>query len=271
MRLIDHLKALGWSNRAAREAMQSGKVLWRGIPTADAAREIDPAEVQVEPNAPRIVVGRDPFIRFRDAHLVVVWKPAGLLSVPAPGRRESHVLEFVGKRFGKAFAVHRLDEDTSGLILVALDERTQSALKDQFERHGVDRRYLAICAGAVPRELRVESTLVRDRGDGLRGSGAGGKPAITHFFLRERLSGSSLVEARLETGRTHQVRIHLSERGHPILGDPLYGGPGVARRAPRLALHAFFLQFEHPSGGKHTFEVPLADDIEALRRNLRPP
>jgi 23S rRNA pseudouridine1911/1915/1917 synthase len=122
--------------------------------------------------------------------------------------------------------------------------------------------------GEFPETATVRNTLVRDRGDGLRGSGPGGKPAATHFKRVELLRGATLVEARLETGRTHQVRIHLAELGHPVLGDRLYG-PRVANAAPRLALHAWRLAFKHPFGGKEVkVEVPLADDMDRLRRDL---
>ena len=131
-------------------------------------------------------------------------------------------------------------------------------------------------SGRFPEEpCTIKTTMVRNRGDGLRGSPIeadyeGGKEAVTHLKLREHLgSNVSLVEARLETGRTHQVRIHLHERGYPVLGDDLYASTGISRAAPRLALHAFKLGIKHPFTNKMmSYEAPLADDLEALRRLL---
>ncbi|MCB9673525.1 MAG: RluA family pseudouridine synthase [Alphaproteobacteria bacterium] len=274
MRLIDHLRAGGSSSREARALLDSGKVWLHGVPTRDGGREVDPAHVAVRPNAPRITVGRDVSIVWRDPRLAVVVKPAGMLAVPAPKRRETNVLAEVGRIAGAALPVHRLDEGTSGLMLVAFDAEAQEALKAQLEAHTVERRYLALAAGVLRRSpVTVDTTLVRDRGDGLRGSGApgasGGKRAVTHLRTVEVLGRSSLVEATLETGRTHQVRIHCAEQGCPILGDALYGGRGVARAAPRVALHAYVLAFAHPGTGEALrFEIPLADDLEGLRRRL---
>jgi 23S rRNA pseudouridine1911/1915/1917 synthase len=270
VRLVDHLRSLGLSGRAARQALETGKVRYKRVPVADAGRLVDPAEVVVDANAPKLVPGRDPAIVHRDEALVVVYKPSGWLSVPAPGRRDPDLLGFVGRLFGSALPVHRIDEETSGLVVVALTATAQRQLKQLFEVHAVERRYLAIVAGRFggPRTLR--STLVRDRGDGRRGSDESedGKEAITHVRAVEALGGSTVIEARLETGRTHQVRIHLSEAGYPILGDPLYAPAAVARRSARLALHAFVLGFEHPAGNRLFFEAPLADDLEMLRRRL---
>ena len=281
--LLDHLRSLGLSGASAKDALQSGKVYLNGIPTGDAGRQVDPAAVALRPNAPRLIPGKDLFIVFRDAHLAVVWKPAGMLSVPAP-RAGGHknAVGYAGKILGgETVVVHRLDEDTSGLLLVARTEQVAVKLKSLIERHEVDRRYLAIVAGgigATPR--RVESLLIRDRGDGLRGTAPPaepgclpdptGKKAITHLRGIEELgTTATLVEARLETGRTHQVRIHCAESRHPILGDPLYASRPVAQRSPRLALHAASLAFIHPITAEPLrLDAPLADDLEQLRRRL---
>lgn len=275
-RLIDHLLDLGQTRRKARDLLNSGKVFLRGMPTADEGREVDPAEVSVRPAAPRIKPGRDLAILHRDEHLAVVFKPSGMLAVPALGRRGTPVVTVaVARLLGAAFAVHRIDEPTSGIMLVALTEPCQTACKELFADHRIERRYLAIVAGLFPSEpCTVHNFIVRDRGDGLRGGtqdeNAGGREAITHLRLVERLGPrASLVEARLETGRTHQVRIHLAERRHAILGDELYGSTGVARAARRLALHASFIGFRHPVTGEElSFDAPLADDLERLRRKL---
>jgi 23S rRNA pseudouridine1911/1915/1917 synthase len=270
MRVIDHLKSLGLGNKEAREALATGKVRLRGCPIADPGREVDDvADLKLDVNAPRVVMGRDPFVLWRDRDLAIFWKPSGMLSVPAPGREdELNALAWAGRLFGSAFPVHRLDEGTSGIMMVALRPDAQEAMKNLFERHEVDRRYLALVRGEFPAEVTVDDTLVRDRGDGRRGPGFGGRRAITHFRLVEALRGASLVEAKLETGRTHQVRIHAAKLGHPVLGDTLYG----KERGGRLALHAYKLAFAHPfaTGRDIAVEVPLADDLEAERRKRLP-
>ena len=266
MRLLDALKDRGLSNRDARLALERGKVSLLGIPSADPGRDVDPALVVLRPDAPRLTPGRDLVIVHRDDHLAVLWKPSGMLSVPAP-RRSGSAVGLAAHLLGAALAVHRIDEETSGLLLVARSESVQESLKELFERHAVERRYRALVAGAFEGERTFRSRLVRDRGDGLRGSGddPSGREAITHVRLVESLDRSSLVEATLETGRTHQVRIHVAEAGHPVLGDPLYGD--VRRLAPRLALHSAVIGFVHPrTGASLRFETLLPDDLEAIRR-----
>lgn len=278
LRLLDHLATLGLKGNAAREALRSGKVKIDGVPVADGGRQVEPTRVRLDVNSPRIVVGRDPAILWFDPYLAVVWKPPHMLSVPAQNRPDAdNLLRFVGHRLGRAFPVHRLDEETSGLMMVARTEAAQEALKARLEAHQIERSYLALVRGhfpaGPPREVRT--LLVRDRGDGLRGSlpeGAppfGAKLAVTRLGLVERIGRCSLVEAQLETGRTHQVRIHLAEAGYPVLGDPLYADAGARRLAPRLALHAARLVLTHPfSGAALRFDAPLADDLEILRRRL---
>ena len=276
MRLIDHLKTLGHSNRKARNLLRSGKIWYQGVPTADAVREVDPAHIDVRHSAPRIRTGLDPAVLFYDRHLAIVWKPPGLLSVAAPRRgKDDNLISLMARRFGRAYPVHRLDEPTSGTMMVALTEPAQHALKEQLFHHDVDRRYLAIVAG-IPREktFTVSNHLLPDRGDGRRGSGnsqaPGAKSATTHFRLVKPLgTRCALVEARLETGRTHQVRIHLSEHRHPVLGDSRYANAKLTRAAPRLALHAWRLALRHPVTGKDLcIETPLPDDMARLCRDL---
>lgn len=276
MRLIDYLRGRGMTNREAQRAMETGKVYVYDAPTADAARDVDPEHVSVRMSSPRIRVGLDPVIVHRDDHLAVVIKPPGMLSTPAPGRKDTSILSETRNVLGESFAVHRLDEPTSGVMMVARTERCQLALKDMFEVHDVERVYLAVVRGQFPGEpRRVHNMLVRDRGDGIRGEALPsqvGKVAVTDFEIVRRVGAdASIVRATLETGRTHQVRIHLSEMGYPILGDRLYGG-GAARAAPRLALHAHVLGFRHPMTRESLrFVCPLADDLERFLRKLDGP
>jgi 23S rRNA pseudouridine1911/1915/1917 synthase len=187
--------------------------------------------------------------------------------------------------------VHRLDKETTGLIVFTRTWLAKKALASQFRRHTVHRRYLAIAHGHV-KEQTIRSILVADRGDGVRGS-AGvqvarrhslpssrsstrgptvGREAVTHVEPLEALRGATLVACRLETGRTHQIRIHLSEAGHPIVGERVYirgyGGPLVD--APRLMLHAAELGFLHPATERFMrWELPPPDDMRAVLERLR--
>ncbi len=276
-RLIDHLRSLGISNKEAEALLNNGKVIYCGLPTSDKGREVDAARVEIRRDAPKLQPGRDIVVLYRDDHLLVISKPAGMMSVSAVGRRgEKNVIGVVRRLFGAAFPVHRLDEETSGLMMIALTEECQSAIKAILFEHKVERRYLAIVKGLFPsRPCTVKSQMVRNRGDGLRGKTSasgedGAREAVSHLKLIEHLGkNASLVEARLETGRTHQVRIHLSDEGYPILGDDLYAPLNVTRSAPRLALHSFKMEIKHPFTDEQlSFEIPLADDLEALRRLL---
>ena len=268
------LSAQGYSTKTIKSLLQTGKVFIQGMPTADGRREAKSADIEVRPNAPRLKPGRDPVILHRDDDFVVVYKPAGFLSVRASGRhQERNMMGFVYKICGEAYPVHRLDEDTSGLMLVALTEFGQQKLKAQLEARTVSRRYWALISGHWTKKKTIDNVLHRDRGDGLRGTrekaADKGQRAITHIQPLQKLSGATMVQCTLETGRTHQIRIHLSEAKHPVLGDTLYGSPRLKERAPRLALHAYSLSFEHPrTGEKHLFRIPLADDLEKLRRTL---
>jgi 23S rRNA pseudouridine1911/1915/1917 synthase len=240
-------------------------------------------------------------IRHVDHHLVIVDKPPRMLTLRHraerdwPPRRKAQqptldeilpqlLLEQEGNRAKRGhrrprvYCVHRIDRDTSGLLVFARDEETQKGLIAQFARHDVGRAYLAVVPGHVAART-FTSNLIRDRGDGLRGSTADpaqGQCAVTHVQPIENLGEYTLLECRLETGRTHQIRIHLTELGHPICGDPVYraafGQPPIEDHsgAPRLALHAARLQFVHPaSGGQVTCESPLPDDLSRFVDRLR--
>jgi 23S rRNA pseudouridine1911/1915/1917 synthase len=238
-----------------------------------------------------------PIIRFADRQIVVVDKPAGLTTM----RHAHEVAEFGerGRRFlpptladllpdllpkGKRGrpphlrAVHRLDKETSGLVVFALTPEAASDLGRQMRAHEVERRYLALVRGR-PKDSRIESYLVRDRGDGRRGSSSAsgeGKRAVTHVRVLEELGDYSLVECRLETGRTHQVRIHLGEAGTPLCGEHIYDRPQHGRPLPdgsgaaRPMLHAATLGFCHPTTGQWlSWTSPLPKDMKKLLTRLR--
>jgi 23S rRNA pseudouridine1911/1915/1917 synthase len=237
-------------------------------------------------------------LRHLDEHVVVVEKPFGMSTVRHPAEREwterrkalSPTLEdlvppLIARREGRhgkgppprLRVVHRLDKETSGLVVFARTVAAERGLGKQFHAHTVTRRYLAVVPGSV-RPQRIATWLVRDRGDGRRGSGAEGqgKEAVTHVDVVERLSGYTLLSCRLETGRTHQIRIHLAELGHPVCGERVYhhlrggGERPDDSGAPRLALHAAELGFRHPLTGEELhWEMPLPADLEELLARLR--
>jgi 23S rRNA pseudouridine1911/1915/1917 synthase len=272
--LKEHLKNLGHNSKEIKSLLQHGKVFYCSVPTADGRRLVDASKIDIRPRAPRIKVGRDPVIVHRAKGYVVVYKPANYLSVRAPYRhKDPNILGFVYSLFNSAYAVHRLDEETSGLMLVATTETMQNNLKELLENRLIERKYLAICGGYIQKPLHVDTMFIRNRGDGKRGSTKKqddqARRAISHFKPMEKLHKATLVEATLETGRTHQIRIHLSENNHAILGDKLYGSRHSSGKSNRLALHASTLGFNDPSSAERlSFLSPLADDLERLRRML---
>ena len=223
-----------------------------------------------------------------DAQLVVVRKPAGVSTVPFEEGESGTLDQLVrallsresrgrgGRAQGSIGVVHRLDKETTGLLVFARTLAAKKHLSQQFRDHTVHRRYVALAHGALEGEYTFRSRLVADRGDGLRGSTElpnAGQLAITHARPLETLVGASLVECQLETGRTHQIRIHLAEAGHPLVGERVYirhfRGSPIA--APRTMLHAKELGFLHPqTETEMRFEDPWPEDFERTLRSLRP-
>jgi 23S rRNA pseudouridine1911/1915/1917 synthase len=241
--------------------------------------------------------GPSPIIRHLDDDLIVVDKPAGLTTM----RHAEEAAEFGGRarkflpqtlqdllpgliaartggKPGQVRAVHRLDKETSGLVVFARTVPAERGLGAQFAQHTVVRRYLALVPGSFKAQT-VRTFLVRDRGDGRRGSSAVpgvGKEAVTHFEVVEHLPGYTLLSCRLETGRTHQIRIHLAERGHPVCGEQVYNRPVNGEPAPdpsgtpRLFLHATELGFVHPITNEALhWEMPLPADLRGCLDRLR--
>lgn len=274
----------GASWNAVRALIESGKVSVYGEVVREASHLVRAgAEVRVTMRAPRAKGPALPadLIAHVDAQVVVARKPAGISSVPFDESETGTLVELVEaalRRKGGPHAplgvVHRIDKETSGLVVFARTLTAKRALKQQFRVHSVRRGYWALGHGAVP-PGRLASRLVKDRGDGRRGSTENpvlGREAVTHVRVLERLRGATLVECRLETGRTHQIRIHLSESGHPLLGERVYSKDfrGTLISAPRLMLHAFELGFEHPSTGAPLhFEQPMPADMRDVLASLR--
>jgi 23S rRNA pseudouridine1911/1915/1917 synthase len=289
-----------WSD--IRRLLRSRRVMLSGNLCDDEGRRLRLKDVVkiLENPVPAPVREHDVRVCYLDVHVIVVEKPAGMTStrhddesgMPARKRQYQLTLDEMLPRVvaklergnGKMAPrpvrpVHRLDRETSGLMVFARTAKAQKHLEHQFRLHTVQRRYLAIVEGEIREPLTIESRLVRDRGDGRRGSTTMpdvGKRAVTHIHPLERLGNYTLIECRLETGRTHQIRIHLGESGHPLCGDKVYrqplfrpGKPDKSR-APRLALCAVELGFIHPATEEPMhFEMPLSNDLAEFLERLR--
>jgi 23S rRNA pseudouridine1911/1915/1917 synthase len=206
-------------------------------------------------------------ILHQDEHLLVVDKPAGVLVVQAPGRSGPTLLDLVSRQLqAPVLAVHRLDEDTTGAMVLALGEAAKTAMEAMFRAHAVEREYLALAAMAPsPPAGRIESQLREDSGGVVRVVARGGERAITHYQTLARRGHCTLVQCRLETGRRNQIRAHLAALGCPLAGDRKYGfraRPG--ERYPRVMLHSWRLKFRHPLLGQ-LVELAVLPAEAALR------
>lgn len=194
-----------------------------------------------------------------DDSVIVVNKPAGLVTAPTPESDRGDLLDQLTRQYGETFLVHRIDMPTSGLLVFARTRDANKRLGDAFKDHDVDREYRAVVIGEV-----AAQTIDRP---------VAGKRAVTHVSIVEPLQGATLIAARLETGRTHQIRIHLAGLGHPVAGDRQHGGETSRTflpRAPRLALHAALLGFTHPKTGERVrFERAMPDELSHWIERLR--
>jgi len=289
-RLDRALKALlpGASWRDVRDLVARGKVAVDGSAATDAGARVGGGQrIDVRMDArrrdaapPRAAALPAAAIVHDDGHVVVVHKPAGLDTVPwTGGGADAAIGDTLVQRLAAALGgpvrvVHRLDRDTTGLLVFARTAEAEGRLAHQFRRHSVHRRYLALAHGKLA-ACTIRTHLADDRGDGLRGSvrdEGRGRLAVTHVEVVEMLRGATLVACRLETGRTHQIRIHLAERGHMLLGERAYVREhhGDVLPAPRILLHAAELGFLHPStDAPLRFVAPLPDDMQAAVAALR--
>ncbi len=288
------------SRERLKALIGAGQVCRDGRTVDDPALKVkagDVFTVQVPPPAPADATAQDiPLgIVFEDAHLLVVDKPAGLVVHPAAGNLDGTLVNALlhhchGQLSGiggvaRPGIVHRIDKDTSGLLVVAKTDAAHEGLSRQFQDHSVERVYTALVSGwPKPAAGRIEGALARsvhDRKKMAIVADGRGKHAVTHYRLIRPLGPhAALVECQLETGRTHQVRVHMASIGHPLLGDPVYGRAGRTGsvkpvldrlRFHRQALHAGVLGFVHPvTGATLRFESPLPADMEALITSLTP-
>ena len=307
---MDPAEALSRSRIAALIA--AGAVSKGGEAQTSAKAPVAEGEVWeiAVPPAERSDIGAEDIplsVVFEDNEVIVVDKPAGMVVHPAPGTPSGTLVNALIAHCGDRLSgvggvarpgiVHRIDKDTSGLLVAAKTDRAHAHLSDLFARHEIERAYLAVCHGVpdagdprlmgvpgVSRDgawIKVTTRLDRHRTDRQRQAVFfdRGRHAVTHVGVRERFEGAALVECRLETGRTHQIRVHMAHAGHALVGDPVYGGrrrlsvgtPGAqaANGFSRQALHAATLGFVHPNGSEMRFESALPEDMAELTEALR--
>ncbi len=280
-----------FSRERLKALIRGGAVEAEGKPVRDPASKVDGKEilrlVVPEPrpahNEPQDIPLK---IVFEDEHLLVVDKPAGLVVHPAAGNLDGTLVNALLHHCGGSLSgiggvarpgiVHRIDKDTSGLLVIAKTDVAHEGLAKQFAAHSIDRLYLAIVSGIpLASEGTVDAPLARSAANRKKIAiveGSRGKRAVTHWKRLNLLKGAALVECRLETGRTHQVRVHMASIGHPLVGDPVYGRPGKTHgkllkelQFHRQALHATELGFTHPAT-KHrlSFSSPMPPDMQEL-------
>ena len=279
------------SRSAAQKLCESGLVWKNGIPankkepvSAGDRVEIErpePAPLDAKPeNIPLDIL-------YEDAFLLVVNKPKGMVVHPAPGNYTGTLVNALLYHCGDRLSsingvirpgiVHRIDKDTSGLLVVAKDDRTHTALTERFAVHDIDRVYDAVVCGSLREdEGTIDAPIGRHPTDRKKMciTQKNSRHAVTHYSVQERLTGYTYVKCRLETGRTHQIRVHMASIGHPVAGDPVYGPAKGVAGLHGQCLHAGLLGFVHPATGEHLlFTAPPPEEflnfLEKLRRMTR--
>lgn len=273
---------LSWNR--VRKLIATGKLTINGHIVTDLTARVKAGdEVVFKPHAQnestRLRLSVSPV--FVDSQIVIVNKPAGISTVAFDEHEHGTLLELVQRSLSgtahnrppAVHVVHRIDKETSGLVVFARTRLALKRLKQLFRAHYIERRYLALAQGRLDGRT-CRSRLVADRGDGRRGSTLNprlGRESITHIRTVEYFETATLVQCRLETGRTHQVRIHLAEAGHPLLGEKVYSACRTqTTTVPRIMLHAEHLGFEHPlTGAPLEFSAELPQDMAKVIRELR--
>ena len=284
----------GFSRARLQSLLREGRALVEGKSAKSGARVKggERVELRIGPPAPATPEAEnlELSILFQDRDVLVLDKAPGMVVHPAAGHWRGtlvnallHHVQDLGGVGGtlRPGLVHRLDKDTSGALVVAKTDVALAALQAAFKAREVEKTYLALVHGHPPAKGRIETPYGRHPRHRQRFTGKlrHGKPAVTVYRVLEQLHGAALVEVDLLTGRTHQIRVHLAELGHPLLGDALYGGTrrgdarvkAVQTALGRQALHAARLAFAHPRTGKRrVFEAPLPEDLRAALEALRP-
>ncbi len=280
-----------FSRSTLQRWIEQGRVEQSGEVVSRKTKAVDGAEVSIHPAPPEAMSAKPQAIPlhvlFEDDHLIILDKPAGLVVHPAPGHPDGTLVNALlhhaevqgGSDPLRPGIVHRLDKDTSGVMVVAKSPQAHERLVEMFQQHSLERAYLAIALGRPPPAIRYETLHGRHPSNRKKFTSRSdrGRRAVTDLESIELLHGSALVRCRLETGRTHQIRVHLAEHGHPVLGDPLYGksigDPELRRVATELgrqALHAAVLSFAHPiTGEAMRFESAPPEDFQKALRSLR--
>jgi 23S rRNA pseudouridine1911/1915/1917 synthase len=266
-----------------RKLIDEGHVMLNGKPARAAAilKQGDRIALSLAPAGQVELIPEDIDFEviYQDALLAVINKPAGLTVYPAPGHAGHTLANALVKRFPALAAfgsslrpgiVHRLDKDTSGLMVVAMDDGTRLYLTEQFKSRKVVKKYLALARGRLaPASGAIDAPIGRDPSDRKRMAVVSrGRPARTEYKVLEYLEAFTLLEVRISTGRTHQIRVHLSAIGHPIAGDFVYGTPSAV--PPRQFLHACYLEFCLPGSAQPSvFTCPLPDDLRLALQTLK--
>lgn len=269
----EHCKVNGKSAKANLK-LRNGDRVEASIP--------DPIPLAVEPE--KIELN----IVYEDSHIVVINKPQGMVVHPAHGNYTGTVVNALLEHCGslsdyngltgingvmRPGIVHRIDKDTSGIIVIAKTNEAHLSLSEQFKEHSITRKYVALLEGKLKNDTGTVETLIgrnpRDRKK-MAVVSANGKRAVTHYRVIERFDGYTLIEAVLETGRTHQIRVHMSHLGHPVVGDTVYGYKKQRFQTEGQLLHARVLGFIHPASGEYVeFEAPLPDYFDKILDILR--
>lgn len=277
------LAARGVSHRLmGKIRRQKGAVLVDGkkVPFGTVLHQNEQVTLVLPEEKPVIKIAASPKpieVLYEDANWLLVAKPAGLTSVPGPSNREDtlvnrvkYYLERNGRKNVVPHIITRLDRYTSGVVLLAKHSFAQGLIDKQVSNHEFDKRYYAIVSGQIAKQHGlIEAPLKRKEGENFQIVSPDGRQAVTEYWLKANLAGGSLVEVKLHTGRTHQIRVHFQSKGHPLLGDELYGGP-LDMRIERQALHAYHLAFNDPFTNKRlVVEAPLPSDMKSVLAKLK--
>ncbi|MFC4076510.1 RluA family pseudouridine synthase [Salinithrix halophila] len=275
-----------WSRMAVQSWIRNDRVRvdGRSVKSNHRLNEGEWVEVSVPPPEEAAVLA-EPIplaIIYEDSDVIVIDKPRGMVVHPAPGNPSGTLVNALLAHCGdlsgingviRPGIVHRIDKDTSGLIMAAKHDTAHQSLAEQLKEHTVDRVYQALVLGNIPHDRgTVDAPIGRDPKNRQRMAvePKNGKPAVTHFEVTERFGTATLVRCRLETGRTHQIRVHMKAIGHPVAGDPVYSSNPKRWPIDGQALHAAVLGFDHPRTGERLrFETPLPTDIETCLTRLR--